>query len=450
MRKEELMQGRPASSMVGLAIYTLDHGSKLGHVKDVIFDTKQNKILGFTMEKRGLFSPDRFILPFDKIKSIGSDAIMIETGRVFKRESDFPEARKAIHDKGDITKRVVMTHGGEKLGSVSDIVIDDESGKAISYEVTGGIAKDIGTGRDYVDATNTENIGVDAVIVPDTVATYLQEQRPGGIAGAYKGAAERTGRFTEEQEIKFAKDKTVGQDIYDDHGNLIIAQGQTVTDEVIDEAKAKGKIHQVAYAAGIAGVAGGYEQMAEKAAGATGEKLKGKKVPEDIRDDSGTIIISQGTTITDTTIQQAKEHGVFGRLAASVFGESARAGTESGWTRTKNWFGNAWNELVDLFEESSDKVARNRALSAEKKFLAGKVAANDVHDKEGNLVLRKGEIITPLILDNLERNGMLETIRVKPEDQPVGVYPAVREKQEPSVHVVLESAEEHEKHKSHI
>lgn len=450
MLKEELMQGRPASSMVGLPIYTLDRGKKLGHVKDVVFDTKQNRLLGFTMEKRGLFSPDRFILPFEKVKSVGDDALMIDTGRVFKRESDFPEARKAIRDGEDIRHRVLMTHSGHKLGSISDIVIDDESGKAVSYEVTGGFAKDIGSGRDYVDATQTENVGIDAVIVPDTVATYLQEQEPGGFAGAYKGAKEKAGRYTEEQEIKLAHGKTAGQDVYDDQGNLIVAQGQTITDDVIDEAKAKGKMHQVAYAAGVAGVSGGYEQMAEKAAGATGEKLKGKKVPDDIRDDSGNVVIMQGTVVTDTTIKRAREHGVFGKLAASALGSSVQTGAENAWTKTKNWLANAWNELVDLTEESTDKASRRRALSAEKKFLRGKVSANEIRGKDGTVILQQGEIITPLILDTLERQGILENIRVKPGDQPVGVYPPTKEQQAPSVHVVLESAEHHEEHKSHI
>lgn len=449
MEKQDLTRGISATSITGLPVYSLDRGSKLGYVKDVIYDTKQNKLLAFTLETRGIFSPDRFILPFDKVKSVGDDAVMVETGRVFKRENEFPEAKRAIHNKGDITHRVVMTLSGEKLGAVSDILIDEETGNAISYEVTGGLAQDIGSGRDYVDATHTINVGYDAIIVPDSVATFLQEQEPGGIAGAYRGAKRKTTAYTEEQLANMVRGKTAGNDVYDDLGNVIVARGQIITDSVIEEAKAKGKLNQLAYAAGAGGVTGGYEQVAERAAGAAGEKLKGKAVPYDIMDDQGNVVVPKGAVVTDTTIRQAKEQGVFGKLAAAVLGESTRAGTESVWTQIRDWFANAWNELVDLFEESSDKAARNRALSAEKKFLTGKVSANDVRDKTGSVILQKGEIITPLIMDNLERQGMLEAIRVKPEDQPVGVYPTTKE-QTPSVHVVLESAEEHGHHRAHI
>lgn len=465
MTKAELMNGRKISSFIGLPIFSLNRGKKLGYVKQVVYDGEKNKLLAFTIEERGVISPHRLVLTFDQVHSIGYDAVMVEDERVFKTEKDSPDIRDILRRDVSIIGKRILTESGTELGNIRDILVNDETGAAISYEVSAGLAKDIRGGLSYIEAPKAQTVGVDAVIVPDEVEIILAGQAPGGMLGAFEqarasGAAfgEQVSTYTQEQEINLSKGKTAGRDVYDDQSGLIVTKGETITDRVINEAVAKDKMHDVALAAGVGGLSGaytsasqavssGYSSATARMMSTTAERTKGKRVPYDITDETGVVVIPKDTTVTDETITRANEGNVMNQLTYAVLGSTARTGAESFWTETKDWFTNAWNNLTEATQKSASDYGRQRAVSDQKNFLRGKISSVNITDKSGNTILREGDVITPLVLDTLDRQGLLEMVTIKAEP---GFVTVGRIKEEPEVHVVLETAQQHDEHKSHI
>lgn len=451
MRKKELTEGKRSTSFIGMPIYTLEQGKQIGNVKDVVYDGERSKLIAFTLEEPGLISPDRRILVFDKVESIGRDAIMIENESVLIAEKDYPEETRQLSQKGSALGKKVITHGGNILGNISDIVIDEETGRAVSFEVSGGIARDIGAGRNYVAAPEVVNIGEDAIVVPDNVEVMFTEQEPGGLAGAYgttaalaKEYGKRASEYTQDQEISMSKGRTAGRSVRADDGTLIVSKGETITDDVIRRAVDSGKMHGVALAAGVGAATGGYEKTVSGAYGYTGERLRGSEVPRDITDDQGNVIIPRGTIIDDETLETAKNAGVMNRLASVVLGTQAKGGAESFWAEARERVSSAWSNVTESTRDAADRASRRRAESAQMNFLRGKVSASDVTDAEGTIILYEGDVITPLALDNLDRSGKLGEVKIKPEGR---VLEGRMKEGEPSIHIVVEESEEHSRHK---
>jgi len=385
MEKQALQYGRPAASLIGMPVYTLDSARKLGYIKDVIYDSMNSQLMAFTMEHPGLFSPKRYVLPFQNVHSVGRDAIMVENKQALvpgHEQQDISDIIYRGHTAGD---KIVMTD----LGRVSDVLINPDTGNAVSYVVSSGFAKDIGRGRNYVDARNANVIGPNAIIVPNDVETTLLEQQPGGMVGAYEGTVAKgqewqqsATEYAQRKEIELSRGRASGKDVYDDDGYLIVGQGEVITEPVINRAVAAGKMHQVALAAGVSGAASGYDR-ARKAVGGAGEQV--------------------GTA----------------------------------WDAVKDWFSRTWANLAESSREYSSRAQRKRAVSAQKRFLVGKIAAHDVQDANGQTALHEGDVITPLILDTLDRQGLLENVMVKPEE----------EKDNAAVHLLVENPEAHKEHK---
>lgn len=386
MSKAELLQGTHIKNLVGTPIYTLETAKRVGTVKGVLFDADQGQIVGFTLEEPGIISPERRILPFRDVKSVGRDAIMIQDTSVLLHEKDATDYTKFRKRPALITDKIVLTESGNKLGTISDVVVNPTTGQAISYEVSGGMARDIGSGRRYVDVPHTAVIGEDAVLVPDNTEVVLESQEPGGLAGAYRSARSRTGAFTREQEINLSRGKTAGRDVCDGNGDLIVAKGETITDDIIDRAVQEGKMHEVALAAGVGSAAAGYDR---------------------------------------------------------VLGDEARGRAGSFWAEARERASEAWSNLTESTRESADRAGRRRVISAQKEFLRGKVSSTTVTDDIGNVILREGEVITPLILDDLDRAGKMHEVKLNPEGL---TSEESRTEGDNDIHVVVESAEQHKRH----
>lgn len=392
MDKQALMTGLPASSMIGMPIYSLETGRRLGAVKDVILKKEDTSLLAFTIEERGFFSPHRWVLPFDQVKSVGQDAIMVESGQVFVRDRDMPEVREATRHEKTMSGKAMVTTSGNRLGSTADVLLDPNTGKPVSVELSRGVARDIQRGRSYVNAPRAELVGIDAVIVPDDTETFVEEQEPGGLTAAYGAAKERgkeyagqAGAYTQEKEIEMSRGRVAGNDVYDDDGTLIVAKGDRIDDLVIDIAVRRNKMHQVAMAAGVGEAAAAYERGRERVGGAAA------------REQAGTY-----------------------------------------WDQFKAWARRTRDNLAHSTNDYASRGARKQAVYSQKQFLKGRLAASEVRYDNGEVALREGEVITPLILDTLDRQGLLESVKVKPE--PV--------QEASAVHLVVEKPEEHTQHKT--
>ena len=73
-----------------------------------------------------------------------------------------------------ITGTAVVTEGGEKIGTVGDLFVDD-GGAVIGYEVKQGLL----SGRDFLPVEKVRSAGRDAIIAEDNDLPSMKDVRRG-------------------------------------------------------------------------------------------------------------------------------------------------------------------------------------------------------------------------------------------------------------------------------
>lgn len=156
-----------AHEVMGLPVVTLDTGTAIGEVRDVLFDPSRSKVIGFTVRGRGLLSPPLVgLLPVETIRAIGRDAVMItsETGVVDGRDG----LDSAVDQQVEVIGREVVNDAGATLGEVVDVILEVERADAevVGYEIEGD-------GRRFIVPLGTSApLSDDALMVPADVEQY--------------------------------------------------------------------------------------------------------------------------------------------------------------------------------------------------------------------------------------------------------------------------------------
>ncbi|MBM7624650.1 PRC-barrel domain-containing protein [Sporohalobacter salinus] len=148
--------------IIDLPVVNLDTGKEIGDVKDVVFDSNEEIIVGVIVEGTSFFEGDRMI-PYDKVYGLGDDAITIED------ESALCELDNAkdylIGNTGNVIGSKVVTDDGKELGIIEDIILNPDNGNINSYEITDGLVHDILDGRGLLSVSNELKYGEDVVVV---------------------------------------------------------------------------------------------------------------------------------------------------------------------------------------------------------------------------------------------------------------------------------------------
>ncbi|HYF62906.1 MAG TPA: PRC-barrel domain-containing protein, partial [Herpetosiphonaceae bacterium] len=181
---------RKGTDIIGKDVVAVDTGEKVQTISDLVFDQNTNQLLGFLVDEGGWFSEAK-VLPLQNVQSIGPDAVLIAS-RAGVVEAPRVPAMHQILQRNNILKGTrVLTTDGRDLGTLADLYFDEYSGQVEGYDVSGGIFADAYTGRSFIPATHTLNIGKDAAFVPPEVAALMEVQEDGGIKGALQNAGDK-------------------------------------------------------------------------------------------------------------------------------------------------------------------------------------------------------------------------------------------------------------------
>lgn len=129
----------------------------------------------------------------------------------------------------------------------------------------------------------------------------------------------------ERKETEYSRGKVAAHYVRDDQNNVIVAKGQTITDDVISQAREKGRLHYLMLAAVASVVQAGGKQAEQRlrefmdvTEGHEEDFVRGRKVFCDVFDWDGNVLIEEGETVTDDVIEQAKVKGLLQELVLAV------------------------------------------------------------------------------------------------------------------------------------
>lgn len=125
-----------ASNLIGLPVVSILSGEDVAEIRDVVYDAGAHQLIGFTLNKRGLFSGRlKDVLPAVALSAIGADAIMIPDETSIT-ESSTPEALNRTGDASSVIGDRVLTADGNELGEVVGVIVSTGSNpEAVGYEI---------------------------------------------------------------------------------------------------------------------------------------------------------------------------------------------------------------------------------------------------------------------------------------------------------------------------
>lgn len=179
-----------ANNVIGLKVVTLETGKEVTKIEDVVYDPRDNMVKALVIDEGGWFSDAKVIL-FEDIKSIGEDAVIIESEERVRTASEVSSRVANIaREEQNLTKTKIITEEGDELGSVSDIIFDSKTGKVEEFEVSQG-AQNLASGKKTIRVNNIITVGEDATIVSGVSKQVVEQQaQQQGIQGAIKKATE--------------------------------------------------------------------------------------------------------------------------------------------------------------------------------------------------------------------------------------------------------------------
>jgi uncharacterized protein YrrD len=148
-----------ATDLLRLPVASADTNSRVGTVNTLLIDTDKSLVIGFLISI-GFLSQPKY-LAIEDIRSIDHEAMVIQSLQKLIEPKEVIRARKVLDEGIKLVGQVVKTESGKRLGKVSDLLINTETGEITKYYVGGWLADRI------VPAEKIVKITKQAVIVED-------------------------------------------------------------------------------------------------------------------------------------------------------------------------------------------------------------------------------------------------------------------------------------------
>jgi uncharacterized protein YrrD len=165
---------RRARTIIGLPVVSLAEGIRVGEIRDVVFDPERQRIAGLIVAE-ATWRHDAEVVPIDRIRSFGRDAITIHNLEGLIKAHADPELNKLVTSGIKLDGLLVMTEGGNYLGILEEIVVGP-GGEMIAYEISAGFAEDLNRGKCLIPAEEAVTVGKDVATFPDGVEALIVRQ----------------------------------------------------------------------------------------------------------------------------------------------------------------------------------------------------------------------------------------------------------------------------------
>jgi sporulation protein YlmC with PRC-barrel domain len=150
-----------ASALKSMAVVSMADGVRIGRVEDVLFDTVAFRIAALTLTTTG----GRSILPFSSVRSIGADAVTVESETVAQTAAAQGGAGNVLRSLNELMGLKVVSGQGDHIGDVREVLVDQQSGALTELEAhRGGMLGMGGTGV-TIPTSVIRGIGPDLVTV---------------------------------------------------------------------------------------------------------------------------------------------------------------------------------------------------------------------------------------------------------------------------------------------
>ena len=366
---------RKGSDVIGKVVVTYDTGKKIERIIDLIFDRKQNRLLGFLVEEKGLFR-DAKAIPWQEVQAIGLDAIVVRSKESIIGAHRVPAIAEILRHNIVLRGTRILTTEGLDLGGLVDLFFDEHSGLVEGYEVSGGMFADAYSGRSFVPAPETLKIGCDVAFVPPETAQMMQEQ-----VGGIRGAVQATGaRLQDSAEIANRRLQAAAQNANQ--------QLQAVTDDTSSKLQ---NLNRDAVASLMNNLVDSETQKVD---------IIGKHVKRDVLTPDGSVMLLQGEKVMLADVEAADRLGILHELDRAT-SDSLSANASRHLQIATESTSNRIQSSVSNLHHSVNGLAASVAIEQAK----GRRILQTVRANDGLIIAASGQIVNESVLARTQTYG---------------------------------------------
>jgi len=132
--------------LLNIPVVEITSGKLIGTLKDVIYIPPYQSISAIVVEENSLFKNTK-VISKDYIRKLGEDVAMI-------LKKDESHTGYELYKNQSILGAKVIGDGGEEIGIIEDIILDDSGLNVLGFEATAGIVQDLLEGRIFIPYSN--------------------------------------------------------------------------------------------------------------------------------------------------------------------------------------------------------------------------------------------------------------------------------------------------------
>lgn len=166
-----------AGDLIGHPVVSIATGEDIAEVRDVVYDATEHRLLGFTLNKRGMFAGRlKEVLATEAVTGIGADALMVDDESAIT--DTISDEEPLLHPKhaNPVIGNTVVSSDGNALGKVIGVVLSTgRQPEAVGYEVE---APEL-SGSAFVPITDQMAVSGDNLLVPAESTEFIRNDLAG-------------------------------------------------------------------------------------------------------------------------------------------------------------------------------------------------------------------------------------------------------------------------------
>ena len=126
-----------AGDVMTLPVVSIASGEDVAEVRDVVYDGEAHRLIGFTLNKRGMFAGRlKSVLAAGSVSAIGPDAVMIETESAIEGSGEPVAGLDDLEAARPVLGNRVLSADGSDLGEVVAVILSTgDEPRAVGYEL---------------------------------------------------------------------------------------------------------------------------------------------------------------------------------------------------------------------------------------------------------------------------------------------------------------------------
>jgi len=236
---------KKTQQILGFPVIEISSGNQLGTVAGIVVNPDLGKVECLLLDRANWFSEMR-ALTYEAVLGVGEFAVTILNGSDVFSVSSKAELVSILDKNIQVVKAGVMTRSGKFIGTVSEYVVDDQSGKIMGCEV---VTED--GGGFVVPGEKVLTYGSKFLVIEDGYEGYMVKELSQTKPDVVVNESVKPTRSAEARDKKPASDpvevfesrqrqylagKKATKKITGTGGQVIVDQGEVITEEIIEKA----------------------------------------------------------------------------------------------------------------------------------------------------------------------------------------------------------------------